>query len=112
MGAGCNGGLMDNAFQYAEKTAMCTEESYPNTAKDGQCHTSGCSVGIPLGGITGFKDVVADNMADLMSAVAQQPVSIAIEADKTVFQLYRGGVLSGDCGSKLDHGVLLVGYGT
>merc|ERR1719242_607336 len=47
-----------------------------------------------------------------MDAVAQQPVSIAIEADKSVFQLYTGGVLSGACGTNLDHGVLAVGYGT
>merc|ERR1719401_200940 len=40
------------------------------------------------------------------------PVSIAIEADKSAFQLYRGGVLSGTCGTTLDHGVLAVGYGT
>merc|ERR1719355_272676 len=48
----------------------------------------------------------------MMSAVAQQPVSIAIEADHLNFQLYHGGVLSGWCGTNLDHGVLLVGYGT
>jgi hypothetical protein len=47
-----------------------------------------------------------------MSAVQQQPVSIAIEADKSVFQLYKSGILSGACGSNLDHGVLLVGYGS
>merc|ERR1712170_156928 len=48
----------------------------------------------------------------LMSALNQQPVSIAIEADKSIFQLYRSGVLTGLCGSSLDHGVLAVGYGT
>merc|ERR1711982_74913 len=47
-----------------------------------------------------------------MEALAQQPVSIAIEADKSVFQLYHSGVLAGTCGSSLDHGVLAVGYGT
>jgi len=47
-----------------------------------------------------------------MSAVAQQPVSIAIEADQASFQLYSSGVLTASCGTRLDHGVLAVGYGT
>merc|ERR1712062_532703 len=55
----------------------------------------------------------SDSVSQLMAAVAQQPVSIAIEADKRVFQSYTSGVLdSTACGTNLDHGVLLVGYGT
>merc|ERR1711941_203454 len=68
--------------------------------------------GIAKGGVTGYKDVSSDSEEALMSALNQQPVSIAIEADKSVFQLYTSGVLSGTCGTTLDHGVLAVGYGT
>merc|ERR1711935_204488 len=44
-------------------------------------------------------------------------MGVAIEADQLGFQLYHGGVLSGKglfggCGKNLDHGVLVVGYGT
>ena len=51
------------------------------------------------------------NEAALTSAVASQPVSVAIEADQPGFQFYSGGVFSGECGEQLDHGVLVVGYG-
>merc|ERR1711988_7309 len=57
-------------------------------------------------------DVPADDEKALMEAVAKQPVSVAIEADQMSFQLYHKGILTKTCGHKLDHGVLLVGYGT
>merc|ERR1719335_336132 len=95
---GCGGGLMDNAFAFAEKNALCTEESYSYHARGGTCQASSCTVGIPKGGVTGFKDVDKNDEKALMSAVAQNPVSIAIEADMSVFQLYKSGVLSSICG--------------
>jgi C1A family cysteine protease len=48
-----------------------------------------------------------------MASVQTGPTSVAIEADKMVFQYYTGGILdSTACGTNLDHGVLCVGYGT
>mmetsp|Transcript_114665 Transcript_114665/g.319323 ORF Transcript_114665/g.319323 Transcript_114665/m.319323 type:complete len:469 (+) Transcript_114665:82-1488(+) len=110
--SGCGGGLMDHGFEYAEQAAICTEKSYPYKAKNGVCQASACTTGIPKGGVTGFKDVTPDDTEALMDAVSKGPVAIAIEADKSVFQFYKSGVLSGKCGEKLDHGVLAVGYGT
>merc|ERR1712137_494469 len=101
----------DNAFKYLEQADLCTEDSYPYQGKNSICMKD-CTVGVPKGAVTGFKDVESSSENALMEAVAQQPVSIAIEADKQVFQLYKSGVLTATCGTQLDHGVLLVGYGT
>lgn len=108
--AGCSGGLMDNAFNYIKQHGSCTESSYPYKATDGSCKESSCDLAIPQGGVTGYHDVSGE--VDLESAVNQQPVSVAIEADQQGFQLYSSGVFTSSCGTQLDHGVLAVGYGT
>jgi hypothetical protein len=109
---GCNGGMMDGGFQYVQKNGLDTEGSYAYKAKTGICQASSGTVGIPPGSVTGFHDVTKNDQEALMQAVMTGPVSIAIEADKSVFQFYKDGVLTGACGTQLDHGVLLVGYGT
>jgi C1A family cysteine protease len=108
---GCNGGLMDNAFKYAEQADICTEDSYAYKGKGGSCAASGCTVGLKTGEVTGFMDVTVNDEQALMEAVAAGPVSVAVDA-VTLFQLYFGGIMSGLCGAMLDHGVLVVGYGT
>jgi len=106
---GCNGGLMDSAFEYViNNNGICTEDSYPYTARDGTCKTS-CTPAVQL---SGYKDVASGNEGDLLKAVAQQPVAVAIEADQMAFQFYSSGVFDAACGTNLDHGVLAVGYGT
>jgi hypothetical protein len=104
---------MDNAFEWIQKNGgICSEESYPYTSGSGTTGTckTGCS---PVVTVSGHVDVPAKDEDALKKAVAQQPVSVAIEADKSAFQLYHSGVLDNmACGTKLDHGVLIVGYGT
>lgn len=108
--SGCNGGLMDYAFSFYEKTTIATEDSYPYTARDGSCK-SNYDTAIPEGGVTGFVDINSEN--DLLDAVTNVgPISVAIEADQMSFQGYSSGVLTGNCGTSLDHGVLAVGFGT
>lgn len=62
--------------------------------------------------ISDCSQVAENDEAALRQAAAQQPVSVAIEADHLSFQLYKSGVYSGRCGTKLDHGVLVAGYGS
>ena len=113
--AGCNGGSMALAINFESGTNMASEASYPYKAVDGTCKSS-FTTAIAKGGITGYKSVgnifTGASKTQLQSAIQQQPVSIAIEADQMAFQLYSGGVLSSGCGTSLDHGVLAVGYNT
>merc|ERR1712032_510618 len=106
--SGCNGGLMDYAFDFATNTAVATENSYAYTARDGTCKSS-FTTGIPRGGVTGYKDV-SNSASALRSALNLNPVSVAIQADQSVFQQYTGGVITSGCGTSLDHGVLAAGY--
>jgi len=106
---GCNGGLMDNAFQYIiANKGICAESAYPYKGTTNSCQKSCSSVAT----LSSFHDVPTKNEDALKAAVAQQPVSVAIEADQLAFQFYSGGVFNAACGTNLDHGVLIVGYGT
>merc|ERR1711912_194347 len=71
-------------------------------------------MGTAVGTVKSFVDVSASysNPAQLKAALANGPVSVAIEADQLAFQGYTGGVITSGCGTRLDHGVLAVGYGT
>jgi C1A family cysteine protease len=112
---GCNGGMMDRAFDWIHKNGgLCDEADYPYesgvTKTAGTC-TKTCSI-IADSKIASYVDVTPSSDSAMMTAIAQQPVSVAIEADQAAFQLYKSGVFTGTCGTNLDHGVLVVGYGT
>lgn len=112
---GCNGGLMDNAFAWIGKNGgLCAETDYPyvsgTTKTQGTCVKT-CKV-LDGSSVVKYVDVSPSDDAQMMAAISQQPVAIAIEADQKEFQLYKSGVFSGTCGTTLDHGVLAVGYGT
>lgn len=62
--------------------------------------------------IKGHEKVPANSENVLLKAVANQPVSVSIEASGSAFQFYSSGVFTGECGTMLDHGVTAVGYGT
>jgi C1A family cysteine protease len=106
---GCSGGSMMSAFQYIRDNSLCLDEDYPYTAEEGQCQNTTCA---KKAKIANYSVVSPNSETQLERAVLQQPVSVAIQANKQSFQLYKSGVYSDvDCGYQLDHGVLVVGYG-
>lgn len=107
---------MDTGFVFTQRTGgLCTEAEYPYTSgdskKEGTCADASCSKNSNVAP-TGYNDVTPNNDSALMSALVQQPVAVAIQADQSTFQLYKSGVFTAKCGTDLDHGVLAVGYGT
>ncbi|CAI9115836.1 OLC1v1016840C2 [Oldenlandia corymbosa var. corymbosa] len=108
---GCNGGLMDYAFEFIiQNGGIDTEDDYPYRGRDMRCDTYRKNAKVVT--IDGYEDVQAGDEAALKTAVASQPVSVAIEGSSRDFQLYYKGVFTGKCGTQLDHGVNVVGYGT
>ena len=106
---GCNGGMMQNAFTYVIDHGLTSEMNYPYTASD---EKNGCDEFEPIAHASECFNIPA-NEEQLTFAVSKQPVSVAIQADSRSFQLYKSGVYNDpSCGTNLDHGVLVVGYGT
>jgi len=105
--AGCDGGLQPNAFTYIIKNGgIDTESSYPYEGVDDTCRFNSANVGAKISNWT-FVNSDEDQMAAYL--VAHGPLAIA--ADAVEWQFYFGGVFYAPCGTQLDHGILIVGYG-
>ena len=90
-----------------------SEDDYPYTSGEGTSGACKYDATKGVGKVGGFEQVAQNSVASMKAALENGPVSIAVEADQKVFMLYTEGVLtSPTCGTKLDHGVLAVGYGT
>jgi cathepsin L len=108
--SGCNGGYQEQVYNYWETNFAMLESAYPYQGVDGVCqynpaNTSGV-------GVVSWAWVNPYVVTDLKNALAQQPVSISVDAMHKGFDYYTGGVLlDPHCGVSLDHAVLMVGWG-
>jgi len=95
-------------MQYVESHSQDTETEYPYTARTGSCHAKAGHVSVK-----NINNVRAGGSSSLMAAIAKGPTSVTVEADRSVFQRYSGGIMnSSQCGTSLDHAITAVGYGT
>ncbi|KAH8086232.1 transferase [Aureococcus anophagefferens] len=110
---GCNGGFPPSgALSFvASNGGVCAESDYAYTSGSGQtgsCRRNACASVMTVEG-----SVAAQGEQAMLSALQQRPLSILIDAEDCNFQSYRGGIIDNyQCGSRQDHAVLLVGYGT
>ena len=106
----CSTGFPDYVFIcFARIGGLCSAASYPKQL--GTCHSKSCT---PVAKVTGEIKVESGNETALQLALLVRPVLVAVDASHVSFQTYSGGVYSEpSCSAeKLDHAMLLVGYGT
>jgi C1A family cysteine protease len=121
---GCDGGNVGVAYRWVEREAgLCQERDYPYSSlydireypeypaarsRSVSCNRS-CDPLDNTAPVSHFK--VEPTELALLSAIGDQPVSVAIDASDRAFQHYSSGIYDNPCGFDLDHAVLATGYG-
>jgi len=101
---------MDSAFNYTNvHNGLCTEESYPYTAKENMCRALLCK---KVAHVDSCYSIYVRNYTEsfMERVIADRPFSIAVNGDW--FQSYKEGIIDNvECDSwRVDHAVALVGY--
>ncbi|XP_073148289.1 senescence-specific cysteine protease SAG39-like [Henckelia pumila] len=110
MNHGCREGYMNEAFEFIIHRGLSTEANYPYKGENGVCNNKKESSRVEK--ITGFEKVPSKDESALLKAVTKQPVSVAIDASGLALQFYAGGIYTAEyCGTHLNHGVTVLGYG-
>jgi len=105
---GCQGSVQWLGFNYTEYGGLSLEKDYPYTAQTGTCMATRKIN--PAAKNKGYVRLAQNNYKDLMNAVATVgPVSISVSAG---WRNYEGGVYTSECGTTIDHAVVMEGYGT
>lgn len=113
--AGCNGGLMKDAFEFIRvEGGIDDEKSYPYEARTRKCRFKKDKIAFSDSGAAVLPEGDEEKLKQVVAKFG--PVAVAIDASSIWFQLYHKGVYyNRHCKNKadqLDHGVLVVGYGT
>jgi C1A family cysteine protease len=109
-GKGCTGTSLPDVYNYVAQNGITSNSIYPFNGGSGTCNKSKASQTIVK--ISSYSSVTSSNLLALQTSVTQQPVSTYVDASSSIWQLYSGGTISSNCGTSLDHAVLIVGYQT
>ena len=113
---GCNGGWPDRAMQWTiNQGGLSSEKTYPYSAGSGQAGQCDSTKETPLAlqtNILGFHDLLANESYVAAYVSRFGPVVVGLDATSD-WQQYKGGILSAGCDQKkVDHAVVIVGWGT
>lgn len=101
---------MTNSYNYLKYYKSMTRSSYAYTGVAGSCKYNSMNGVLNT---VGYKNIAKGDPNAHIAALQTAPLSVAVAASSSVFQLYRGGIISSTgCGTALNHAVNLVGYGT
>ncbi len=109
---GCNGGLMEFAFEYTKNNGVELSKDYSYTGRDGRCKYDSSKAVVKN---TGSQFAPSEDEGEIKEFLFKTgPLSIAINANP--LQWYSGGIIdlsSSRCDPQgLNHGVAIVGYGS
>jgi C1A family cysteine protease len=107
---GCSGGTIVNALKYVQASGLANETAYPYVASTNKC--SKAKAALIVAKISSYINVQSSSSNALMTAVVGQPVAVAVDANPSFWQFYSSGVIDGNCGSTVNHNVLVVWYFT
>ncbi|OMJ81321.1 hypothetical protein SteCoe_18244 [Stentor coeruleus] len=107
---GCTSGTIVNALKYVQANGLANETAYPYTASTKLCSKS--KAALVVAKISSYNSVQSSSSNSLMTAIVNQPIAVAVDANPTYWQFYSSGVIDGNCGTTINHNVLVVGYFT
>ena len=106
----CWGGAVEGAIYYSLNHLIEEYDDYPYTQASGEA----CNYNEDLGSVRvdGCSLLPIDQPWDIVDALYTSPVAIQLEADTWNFQHYKSGIFRDtNCGTTLNHAVLVVGWG-
>lgn len=108
---GCDGGLMEDVFEYAEHHALPYETEDPYVGRDAKCRSGSVNDFVSSYGVITKEDdpYAEEHIAWLVANYG--PVAVSVDSRSDAFQHYNGGIFPASlCENDVDHAMTVVGF--